>query len=93
MDCDVIGTVRHERPSPACVNRQSVAGYSPSASEILRDHRRRDLLAAIEEWRHASGSERGYWRGQTTYLLREWRRLHVQPERAAFQAAVARSRA
>jgi hypothetical protein len=34
------------------------------------------MLAAIEEWRHASGTERAYWRGQGAYLIREWRRLY-----------------
>ena len=93
MGCDVIGTVRHERPSPAYVNRQSVAGYSPSASKILRVARLRDLLASIAEWERASGPDRVWWRRDAQHRLAEWRRLHREPERRAFEAAVARSRA
>ena len=48
------------------------------------------MLASIEEWQRASGPERAYWRGQAGYLIREFRRLHRTPERAAFLAAVAR---
>jgi hypothetical protein len=51
------------------------------------------MLAAIEEWQRADGPERRYWRGQAGWLIREYRRQHCNPERAAFRAAVARSRA
>ena len=60
-------------------------------AHVLRDQRRRDLLAAIEEWRRASGPERVWWRGNALHRLAEWRTLYQRPERAAFQAAVARS--
>lgn len=85
------GTVRHERPSPASVIHQSVAEYQSSASRILRDHRRRDMLAAVAEWQRATGPERDYWREEATWRLAQWRRLYRVPERAAFQQAVARS--
>jgi hypothetical protein len=48
----------------------------------------RDLLAAIEEWSHASGVDRDYWRGIALYRIAAFRRLHLAPERAAFAAAV-----
>ena len=49
------------------------------------------MLAAVAEWQRGSGAERRYWRGQASYLIREFRRLHRTPERAAFRAAVQRS--
>jgi hypothetical protein len=51
------------------------------------------MLAAVAEWQRGTGPERRYWRGQAGYLIREYRRLHKAPERHAFIAAVARSRA
>jgi hypothetical protein len=49
------------------------------------------MMAAIEEFWRGTGPERRYWRGQAGYLIREFRRLHRTPERAAFRAAVIRS--
>ena len=60
---------------------------------LLRAARLRDLLASVEEWRHASGSDRVWWRRDARHRLAEWRRLYRIPERTAFQAAVARSQA
>ena len=62
-----------------------------NTARILRDHRRRDMLASIAEWERASGTDRTYWRRDAQHRLREWRRLHAHPERAAFQQAVANS--
>jgi hypothetical protein len=61
------------------------------AARIIRDHRHRDMLAAVAEWQRGTGPERRYWRGQAGWLIREFRRLHRTPERAAFLAAVTRS--
>jgi hypothetical protein len=62
--------------------------------QLLRDirgYRLRDMLAAIAEWSHATGTERDFWRATGLNRIREFRRLHLNPERAAFEAAVARS--
>ena len=72
--------------------RYATASNPFPAAAIIRDHRRRDLLASIEEWRRASGPDRVWWRRDARHRLAEWRRLHQEPERAAFQQAVARSR-
>ena len=72
-------------------HRQRVVGSLSDAAAIIRDQRRRDLLAAIAEWERASGPDRVWWRRDAQHRLAEWRRLHVLPERAAFQAAVRRS--
>jgi hypothetical protein len=60
-------------------------------SKNMRDARIRDMLAAIAEWSHATGTERRYWRGIALDQIREVRRRYLIPERAAFAAAVARS--
>jgi hypothetical protein len=51
----------------------------------------RDMLAAIAEWSHATGADRDYWRGIARDQIREFRRRYLIPERAAFEAAVARN--
>ena len=58
----------------------------------LRDIRRRDMLACIEEWRRASDDERGYWRRRAQIAIADFRHHHLEPEAAAFAAAVARTR-
>jgi hypothetical protein len=68
---------------------QRVVGPLSDAAAIIRDQRRRDLIAAVEEWRRASGPDRVWWRRDARHRMAEWRRLHAIPERAAFQAAVA----
>lgn len=71
-------------------NRPGTHRSLSDAAAIIRDQRRRDLLASIAEWERASGPDRTYWRRDARHRLAEWRRLHREPERAAFQAAVAR---
>jgi hypothetical protein len=66
------------------------AAGAREAARIVRATRLRDLLSAIEEWRHASGPDRVWWRRDARHRLAEWRRLYRIPERAAFQQAVAR---
>jgi hypothetical protein len=56
-----------------------------------RAHHLRDMLAAVAEWSHASGPERDYWRGVALYRIAAFRSRFLKPERAAFEAAVARS--
>lgn len=58
----------------------------------MRDIRLRDLLACVEEWRRASDDERRYWRGRAQAAIADFRRYHLEPEAAAFAAAVARTR-
>jgi len=59
---------------------------------MTRQQRLRDLLAAIEEWRHASGRDRHRTRRNALGALAEWRTLVERPERAAFERAVERSK-
>jgi hypothetical protein len=54
----------------------------------IRAYRLRDMLGAIEEFWHATGSERDFWRSTALNRIAEFRRLHLLPERAAFEAAV-----
>jgi hypothetical protein len=57
----------------------------------MRTQLLRDMLAAIEEHRHATGADRDYWRGIALDQIREFRRRYLRPERLAFEAAIARN--
>jgi len=58
----------------------------------LRDIRLRDMLALIAEWQRADGEERIYWRRHARAAIEDFRHFHLEPEAAAFRAAVARIR-
>jgi hypothetical protein len=51
----------------------------------LKDQRLRDMLAAVEEYRRASGTDRAWWRSHASHLIRQWRRRypHYWEEAAA----------
>ncbi|HKW20958.1 MAG TPA: hypothetical protein VJO13_06255 [Ktedonobacterales bacterium] len=70
----------------------AVARGIAETARIRRQQRLRDLLAAIEEFWRASGPDRTWWRQDALGRLQEWRRIYRAPERAAFAAAVARSK-
>jgi hypothetical protein len=57
----------------------------------IRAYRLRDLVDAIAGWQRSEGTERDFWRSTALNRIAEFRRLHLAPERAAFEAAVARS--
>ncbi len=72
-------------------------GNLPTGARTLRDQRKRDMLAAIAEWLElrrdgVSGPERAYWRRLALYEIRQFRFLYPEPERAAFERAVLRSK-
>ena len=60
---------------------------------ILRSHRLSQMNAALDQWGTTTGSEHAWWREEARYRLREFRRLHLIPERAAFETAVSRNKA
>jgi len=67
------------RPLPADLVRIDMALVEAGAREaarLIRSARLRDLLAAIEEYRRASGSDRAWWRSQAGHLIRQWRRRY-----------------
>ncbi len=61
--------------------------------KLLRDIRLRDMLSAIEEFWHASGTERRGWREHALWQIKIFREKHLIPEAAAFRAVVERSKA
>ena len=67
-----VAPARHE----ATHDRQRAVGSLSDAAAIIRDQRRRDLIASITEFWRASGPERTYWRRNARHRLAEWRRLH-----------------
>jgi hypothetical protein len=48
------------------------------------------MLASIHEYRAASPAFRPFWRKLAMHDIRRFRRDYLQPERAAFEAAVRR---
>jgi hypothetical protein len=63
-----------------------------TGATTLRQQRHRDMLAAIEEWCHASGADRAYWRLLGLYEIRQFRFLYLDPERARLERDVLRSK-
>ncbi len=59
---------------------------------MTRQQRLHDLLQAIADWRGARGSARLRARRNAMAQIGEFRRFHLEPERAAFEAAVAASK-
>ena len=51
------------------------------------------MLRSIGEWRTASPAFRAFWRRLALHDIRRFRRDYLQPERAAFDAAVRRQQA
>jgi hypothetical protein len=90
IDADITPDCYRDAPT---LNHALAAEGARVAARIIREHRHDEMLEAIAEWQRSAGPERRYWRGQASWLIREFRRLHRTPERAAFMAAVVRSRA
>jgi hypothetical protein len=58
---------------------------------LLRQQALDELLNEIGEWRTASPQFRGFWRRLALHDIARFRRDYLIPERAAFEAAVART--
>ena len=63
----------------------------PALGSTLRSQALDELLASIREYRAASPAFRPYWRKLAMHDIRRFRRDYLQPEWAAFEAAVRRS--
>jgi hypothetical protein len=63
----------------------------PNITGTLRAQALDEMLASIAEYRAASPAFRPYWRRLALHDIRRFRRDWIQPERAAFLAAVERS--
>jgi hypothetical protein len=57
---------------------------------LLRQQALDELLNDLAEYRAASHPFRPYWRRLAIHDIRRFRRDYLQPERAAFEAAVRR---
>lgn len=77
-----------QSPEPAAIDPTLAA----DGARIVRRQCHRDMLASIAEWQRASGPDRAYWRRNAQHDLRRFRRHYLEPERAAFVAAVAANR-
>ena len=61
-----------------------------SMQHLLRQQALDELLASIVEYRAASPAFRPYWRKLAMHDIARFKRELIQPERAAFEAAVRR---
>ena len=64
----------------------------PNITGTLRQHALAEMLASIAEYRAASPTFRHFWRVVALHDIARFRRDWLQPERAAFEAAVRASR-
>jgi hypothetical protein len=64
----------------------------PNITGSLRQQALDELLASIREYRAASPAFRPYWRKLAMHDIARFRRDFLDPERAAFLAAVERSK-
>jgi hypothetical protein len=65
----------------------------PNITGTLRQQALDELLASIQEYRAASPAFRPYWRKLAMHDIARFKRDYLQPERAAFLAAVRRQQA
>lgn len=66
----------------------SAPGYN--VRDIIRVQTLNEMLASIAEYRAASPAFRHFWRVVALHDIARFRRDWLQPERAAFEAAVKR---
>jgi hypothetical protein len=66
---------------------------SYNVRDIVRAQTLNEMLASIAEYQTASPAFRPYWRRLALHDIARFRRDWLQPERAAFEAAVARQQA
>ena len=62
----------------------------PNITGTLRQQALDEMLASIAEYRAASPAFRHFWRVVALHDIARFRRDYLQPERAAFEAAVRR---
>jgi hypothetical protein len=62
----------------------------PNITGTLRQKALDELLNEIGEWRTATPQFRGFWRRLALHDIARFKRDWLQPERAAFDAAVRR---
>ena len=87
------GTVGHSETLPAAafvIRPPSLPALTPTASihSTLRQQCLDEMLRCIHEARTAIPEFRAFWRTCARYEIRQFRRLFLIPERAAFEAAV-----
>ena len=70
---------------------QHLSQRATSVTESYRAQRLAEMLASIAEYRAASPAFRPFWRVLALHNIARFKRDYLQPERAAFEAAVAAS--
>ena len=90
------GTVGHSETLPAAafvIRPLSLPALTPAASihSTLRQQALDEMLTSIHEYAAASPAFRPYWRRLALHDIARFKRDWLQPERAAFDAAVRRS--
>jgi hypothetical protein len=82
------------RPSDIRANRSDRNEHIgvPNITGTLRQQALDEMLASIAEYRAASPAFRHFWRVLAQHDIARFRRDWLQPERAAFEAAVERTK-
>jgi len=83
------------RPSANHANRSDRNEHIgvPNITGTLRAQALDEMLASIAEYRAASPAFRHFWRVVAQHDIARFKRDYLQPERAAFEAAVERQQA
>jgi hypothetical protein len=72
-----------------------VEDYPVPINSVAASHLRAqcldDMLTAIRDWATSTGRTRALWRRSARYEIARFRSWFLDPERAAFEAAVERS--
>jgi hypothetical protein len=73
-----------------------VEDYPVPANSVAASHLRAqcldDMLTAIRDWSASTGRTRALWRRSARYEIARFRSWFLDPERAAFEAAIAASK-
>jgi len=72
--------------------QSQMSGYLTAIPAIERDQAIHELMLCIREFWASTDIEHRYWASRVRIAIREWRTRYEIPERAAFEAAVARSK-
>jgi hypothetical protein len=78
-------------PAMSATSLQALISVT-SIPRIEREQAWHEVSMAVAEFWHTDGVEHRYWRNRARTAIRLWREHYERPERAAFEAAVAKAK-